>query len=308
MAKQVAVFGAGGYLGSTAFGFLQRASSLYGTGLGGVSSPRCICATGIGSQSLNRVLSKNFVLGYAGEDMVRLTNMQSVESIANRLSGYHAVLVGTAYQLEVRPVTGNTYEQSPNDKTVEFYLDEIKSGRFDVTDMETHMTLFKNTLEGCKQAGIQHIVVVETPQTPDPKPFAKELDEAGVPFTYIHARCDELVSVQDWVHYKGVQSNLDIQSFTFSSGYASETGYKAGDWMDALADTRFGGEGTSIPREDIAALAVQSLQSLDWSTSRCLEVSSVGPLKEAVTVAGKRPDREWCANSNVLAEKLAPVK
>mmetsp|Transcript_16113 Transcript_16113/g.25084 ORF Transcript_16113/g.25084 Transcript_16113/m.25084 type:complete len:167 (-) Transcript_16113:560-1060(-) len=103
--KKVAVFGAGGYMGATAFGFLQRAASLYGSGLGGVSSPRSICATATASAAMNKVLSKNFVLSYAGEDMVRLTDMQDSNMIAQRLSGYKAVLMGTTYQLERLPVT-----------------------------------------------------------------------------------------------------------------------------------------------------------------------------------------------------------
>lgn len=52
------VFGAGGNLGATLFGFLQRAGSIYGTGLGGVETPRAICATGVGAESLNKLLGE----------------------------------------------------------------------------------------------------------------------------------------------------------------------------------------------------------------------------------------------------------
>lgn len=309
--KKVVVLGAGGYLGATAFGFLQRASSLYGTGLGGSSSPRVVCATATALDAMNRVLSKNFVLAYAGEDLARLTDMQNAEMIGQRLSGYHAALLGTVYQLEKRPVTGNSYGRTPNDKTYEFYLDEKRNAddpdANDVT-METHLTMFRNTLDGCKQAGIEHIVVIETPQTESAKPFAELLDQSGLKFTYIHAR-GELKNFVDHTYFKGVQGDLDIQSFTLASGYMSATGYSAGDWMDALQDTRIVvGDMEAVFREDVAALAVQCLQSLDWSTCRCLEVSSRGPLAEARTTAGSRPDREWCANSIVLAAKLGPVQ
>mmetsp|Transcript_1744 Transcript_1744/g.2423 ORF Transcript_1744/g.2423 Transcript_1744/m.2423 type:complete len:367 (-) Transcript_1744:115-1215(-) len=305
--KKVAVFGSGGYMGATAFGFLQRASSLYGTGLGGVSSPRSICATAAASAALNKVLSKNFVLSYAGEDMVRLTDMQDSNMIGQRLSGYKAVIMGTLYQLEELPVTGNSYETSPNDKTWEFYLDNKNTVETLDVDLETHLSIFKNTLDGCKQAGIEHIVILETPQTQDAKPFAELLDKSGLQFTYIHS-LSELDTFQDYTYFKGVQGDLDIQSFTFAQGYTTADGYNAGDWMDALADTRREEGAGTIFREDLAALAVQCLQSLDWSTSRCLEVSCTAPLENARTVAGSRPDKEWCVNSNSLAEKLGPVQ
>jgi hypothetical protein len=57
--KKVAVLGTGGYLGALTFGFLQRASSLFGTGLGGV---RAIGGTADTSVRLNRALSKHFIL------------------------------------------------------------------------------------------------------------------------------------------------------------------------------------------------------------------------------------------------------
>ena len=124
--KKVAVFGCGGYIGSTIFGFLQRASSLYGTGLGGPSTPRGVCGTATGSLALNSVLSKSFKLAYASEFMVTLTNMMDVDYIKKNLKGMDAAILGTCYELETRPVTGNTYETSPNSKTKEFYLGGLK--------------------------------------------------------------------------------------------------------------------------------------------------------------------------------------
>lgn len=56
--KNVAVFGAGGYLGAIIFGFLQRAGALYGTGIAGTSSPRAICATGPSSAAINKVSAR----------------------------------------------------------------------------------------------------------------------------------------------------------------------------------------------------------------------------------------------------------
>lgn len=315
--KQVAVFGAGGSLGGAVFGFVQRASNIYGTGLGGASSPRSICATAAASDLLNRYLSGAFKLAYAGENMVRLTDMGDVDAIAARLVGMDAAVCGTVYQLERRPITANTYEKGPNDKTFEFYLDERRQARSEVPadDTETHLALFRNTIEACKASGVKHVVVVETPQTPNAKPFAEILDNCGVPFTYIHA-AGELESCKSYTFEKGVQADLNIESFTLSDNYLSAGGYSPGDWMVSLEDSRREENGNSgtVYREDIAALAVQSLLSLDWTKNRCMEVSARGMLSDGTETDGKRrrrmprTDRDWCVKSNILAEKLTAVE
>ena len=114
--QNVAILGAGGYIGGCAFGFLQRCGSLYGSGIGRV---RNIGATACTLENLNKILSKQFMLAFAGEDLVRLTDMTDVPSITQRVEGYSAVIMGTDYYLEQRPVTGNTYEKlNPNAKDV----------------------------------------------------------------------------------------------------------------------------------------------------------------------------------------------
>ena len=60
-----------------------------------------------------------------------------------------------------------------------------------------------------------------------------------------------------------------------------------------------------IYREDIAALIVQSLMSLDWQESRILEVSSSpNSLKNFVTDSKSRIDKDWCVGSQLLAQSL----
>ena len=98
--KSIAVFGAGGYTGGTIFGYLQRASNLYGTGIGGAAMPRNICACSEGSSRLNSILSKGFKLAYAGEQHMRLVDMSNVEHVAQRLKGLDAIVIGTVCQLE----------------------------------------------------------------------------------------------------------------------------------------------------------------------------------------------------------------
>jgi hypothetical protein len=315
--QKVAVFGGGGYLGAITFGFLQRASSLYGTGLGGGgASPRMICATAASSNAMNRILSKHFVLAFAGENMMRLTDMKDVSMIQQRLQGYSALVIGTEYYLETRPVTANTYETTnPNSKTTEFYLDAgmaRPSTESHLVSPEIQLTLFQNTLKACKAANVKHVIVMETPQTKDEyaKQYAQLLDETNVPFTYIRV-CGDLANFPDYTYAKGVQGDLNLESFTFSANYNKVDGYVKASWMDDLGGddaTSSAKGGRVVYREDVAALAVQCLQSLDWSTSRCIVVSSAGPLAEAPSVLKGRHDKEWCVNSHILADKLAVVQ
>jgi hypothetical protein len=111
--RKIAVLGSGGYLGAVTFGFLQRASSLYGTGIGNC---RCIGATADTAVRLNRVLSKNFCLAQADESFIKLTDLTSVAAIANRLEGWDAIIFGSDLFLQPRSVTAGTYERTPNEK------------------------------------------------------------------------------------------------------------------------------------------------------------------------------------------------
>ena len=99
--KKVAIFGGGGYLGGMIFGFLQRCSSLYGTGISSINStPKVISACGISAKELNLILGTKFVLAQADESFIKLTNMKDLESIENRVNGMDAVIIGTKYTLE----------------------------------------------------------------------------------------------------------------------------------------------------------------------------------------------------------------
>mmetsp|Transcript_14752 Transcript_14752/g.27736 ORF Transcript_14752/g.27736 Transcript_14752/m.27736 type:complete len:408 (+) Transcript_14752:132-1355(+) len=317
--KKIVVFGAGGYLGSTIYGYLQRAASIYGTGISDVSSsPRAICATAVGSASLNTLLGRCFKLAFAGENFIRLTNMQEVESIKGRIKGYDAAIIGTVYQLETRPVTGGSYERTPNDKTLEFYLDDRSMVTQSIADddMEIHLNIFQNTIDACKQAGIGHIVVIETPATLMTKPFAKIIDEAGINFTYIRS-IGKLENTKMYTFEDGIQSDVNIEGFTLPSGYKMKgSGYEAWDWYESLGGVNVNkSENQILPREDLAAVVVQSLMSLDWGKSRYLNVSSNGFLtssdikKDGTTAVKKnlKSDREWCMNSDIIITKMNAV-
>uniref|UniRef100_A0A7R9ZLR3 NmrA-like domain-containing protein n=1 Tax=Craspedostauros australis TaxID=1486917 RepID=A0A7R9ZLR3_9STRA len=286
--KNVAILGCGGYLGAMAYGYLQRAGSLYGTGIAGLKSPRSITATAIGSMNLNSVLGKHFVLAQADESFVKLTDMTSCESIATRLQGMDAVIMCTRFGLENRPVTANTYEKTPNDKTKEFYMDKPARSSIAMEDsMEYSHMLVDNTLEACKMVGIQHVVVVETDSQFDraAEVTASNIDKlnaAGIAYTYVRPQ-GELKNFRDHTYIKGIQQHMTVSKSDFSANTAGST--------------------QSIYREDLSAMMVQSLISLDWTQSRCLDVHSDGELADNLKTAD-RPDTQWCMNSAVYGKVL----
>jgi hypothetical protein len=190
--KKVAVFGAGGYLGGCVYGFLQRAGSLYGTGIGGIGAPRAIVASASGSTSLNGILSKCFVLAQADETYVRPTDMTSIDSIQSKINGFDAAILATRYSYEIKPVTGGTYGNGPNDKTKEFYMDQRRSSSRSIDDPQYSLEIFKNTLEACKRSNkLRHLLVLETDSEFDGdenivgEKYLQLLEEAQIPYTYI---------------------------------------------------------------------------------------------------------------------------
>ena len=288
--KKIAVFGAGGYLGGCIYGFLQRAGSLYGTGVSGVGgSPRAIVATGVGSLNLNGILSKNFILAQADESFVKLTNMTSVDYIQTRLNGFDAAVLGTRCMLEQRPVTGGSYENTPNDKTMEFYMDRPRSSTVKGLDNPDYcMTLFQNSLEASKAERLRHLVVIETDlqfEDDSSHPGTKYLDlleESGIAFTYIRP-VGKLENQQDYTYAKGLGGDLKITQASSAEEFKSSS--------------------DSIYREDVAAVAVQALMSLDWSDSRVLQVQQAGQF-DSISNTKAVPQKEWCMNSQVIGESL----
>lgn len=292
--KKVAVFGAGGYLGAMTFGFLQRASSFYGTGLGGISTPRCIGATATCAKELNQILYRSFSLSFAGEDLIYLTNMANTNSVERSLKGMDAVVLGSDYQYEIRPVTFGTYEKSPNDKTLEFYLGEKSGVTYQLVDKDNdyNLSFFRQSLEACKAANVKHVVVIHKYTDNDQlKEYYNTLNELDLNFTLILCAGD-LEKCKDYTFEAGLYGNLDIKSIT-----ANEN--------NVLNLEEVVAEGP-LKKEDVAALAVQSLQSLDWDKSRVLSVAMNGMLAESAPL--KKVDRVWCVNSELLQEKLASIE
>jgi uncharacterized protein YqkB len=298
--KRVVVFGVGGYLGGCIYGFLQRAGSLYGTGISGVGgSPRGVVATAYGSLNLNSILSKNFVLAQADESFIKLTDMTSLPSIQSRVQGFDAAILATKVTLENRPVTMGSYEKTPNDKTMEFFMDRRRGdNERGCKDPQYALKMFETSVQACREGGVQHLVVVETDlqfdddgstqSIPVGDKYIRILEESQVGFTYIRPS-GTFQNSPDYTYAKGVRSSLIVSKLTN---------------IDDLVDTN---PGTSnIYREDLAALCVQTLLTLPWDECRVLNVSSgtelPTPDDKAIT-----PQREWCVNSNVVRGSLVGV-
>jgi len=297
--KKIAVFGTGGYLGACAYGFLQRAGSLYGTGIAGIGAPRAIVATAAGSANLNSVLSKNFVLAQADESYVRPTDMTSVESIRSKLNGFDAAIVATKYSFKTLPVTMGTYGKTPNDKTKEFYMDQPRSATSKLMDdPEYSDSVFLNTVEACKISNkMRHLVVVETDaefgNNNVGERYIQLLEEAQISYTYIRP-LGRLENVENFTFKKGIQSDLRVCT--------ASTVEELLEWDDSQ----------TIYREHVAALCVQSLMTLGWDESRVIQVEqSPKPLDLGVPAKKKSkndPAKEWCVNSGVVMDSLAAIQ
>ena len=147
-------------------------------------------------------------------------------------------------------------------------------------------------MEACKAANIKHVVVIHKYTDNDQlKEYYNTLNELDLNFTLILCAGD-LEKCKDYTFEAGLYGNLDIKSIT-----ANEN--------NVLNLEEVVAEGP-LKKEDVAALAVQSLQSLDWDKSRVLSVAMNGMLAESAPL--KKVDRVWCVNSELLQEKLASIE
>jgi hypothetical protein len=282
--KKIAVVGGGGYLGSLVFGFLQRACSLYGTGMGSV---RCIGATSDTAVRMNRVLGKNFCLAVADEMNIKLTDMQSVDALQQSLEGFEAVIWGTDLSFLQRSVTAGTYDKSPNDKAMELYWG-AQGGAIGDEMATVKESILENLLRASRQAGVKHMVVVQDIASDN---WLPRLENCGIPFTFIRPT-GEVLAVQDYTYRMGIQGSLSVSVMKDDDVSTSSS------------------SPSPLSTEDVAALCVQCLQSLDWDKSRCVNVSCNGALNvESLVgpVAKKRPDEEWCVRSSVLEGVLTGI-
>ena len=299
--KKIAVAGVGGYAGAVTFGFLQRAASLYGTGVGAV---RAIGATADSATRLNRVLSKHFCLAFADESYIKLCSLMNAaddenNGIAAKLQGWDALILGTDVGITQRTVTPGTYEKTPNDRTMELYWPAPGNIYVAEEEVEMRRNMLSNLLRGAQKAGVQHICFVDDAAAKqdgsgEASIIWQALQETGVPYTCLRPT-GPLTTRPDYTYRTGVMNELTVT--------------KVGQQKMVSTPTPL--QQPEIYREDLAALAVQSLLTLDWTQSRCLTVSSSGSSPSADALAAgprKRPDQEWCVHSFLLQQALAAAE
>ena len=283
--KKVAVVGTAGYSGALAFGFLQRASSQYGTGMDAVAS---LGATMESGAHLNRVLTKSFASFINDDDEALLyTNLFSVQDIAKSLQGCHAIVMGTDMGVAVREVTPGTFTTS-NGVTCEVYwpaprpLDAVPQNH-----PELRLLIINNILQAALAARVQHICLVD-----DAKDYGvlKAVHATGIPYTCLGPTAVQMVDHANYGYRLGVLERLEVVSLQQN---------------EQVPISKY------LYREDLVALAVQSLLSLDWKQSRCLAVTSLGRAEN--TWMAQRSDntannaavnKEWCHNAYLLKEAL----
>ena len=167
----------------------------------------------------------------------------------------------------------------------EVYWDKPKGSFLDDASDDSNVmkaTILNNVLLAAKQAGIEHLVVV------DDGSWVPQLEVSGIPYTCI--MCPAPLT--------------NTPNFNFKEGLVSDLSITAQENTASADDD----EGDSVCREDLAALCVQSLQSLSWSKSRKMTVLCKGSAKvPALSSPPKRVDQQWCVNSIVLEEKLGSL-
>lgn len=156
---------------------------------------------------------------------------------------------------------------------------------------DVRASILSKVLAAAKQAGtIQHLVVVDDNEGS----MVPQLDASGIPYTCITCPAP-LTNTLNYSFKDGVVGDLSVAKRVVEANEG------------APSSTTGGAE--PVCREDLAALCVQSLQSLPWDQSRLLTVSCNGAVQVPALSSSppKRIDQQWCVNGIVLEEKLANI-
>ena len=280
--KSVAVLGGGGYIGALAFGYLQRCMALYPTGIS--RSCRVIGASAETSIRLNRVLGGKFTLAVADESFIKLTDLTRSTAIQERLDTVDALIIGDAFSLQQRSVTPNTYEKTPNDKAWEFYLDDF-TGDISENEMKLGRDIIANALQAASNT-VQHVFAIKTNAKSD-EFFVKELENCGIPFTCLCVPTLERRPAS-FTYREGVRNNFRVESYP--------------DWESTKNAIQIQSVDSRAFTEDVTALLIQAIQSLDWRETRFLKIDALD--SEVSFQSKSRPDQQFIVNSQVLEKAL----
>ena len=161
--------------------------------------------------------------------------------------------------------------------------------------------MFTNSVKACKEAGLSHLVVIETPRTVRPVDYMNILEEEGGDITYTYIRTDSPLSKdKTYTFEKGISNKLDVRIVDKSALISS-----------SIDTAQKSDKESAINREDLAALIVQSLMQLDWKKSRILEVSpSEINISSGFGTKEKRKqkyDQFWCPNADLFGDVLSAL-
>jgi hypothetical protein len=149
--------------------------------------------------------------------------------------------------------------------------------------------ILSNFVQAATLAGVKHIICVVTE---DCTKTTELVASSGIPYTIIYSPVG-VVDTPDYTYQKGVQGDLVITHFESEVDENSRVG-------------------VPVCREDLSAVCVQCLQTLNWNESRRISIASRGPIDKSLLLpdgrSKKRVDQQWCVNSFVLEDKLANIQ
>ena len=225
---------------------------------------------------------------------------------------YDALILGTDVGVATRRVTPGTYEQTPNDVTTELYWPAPAHSQKNHFPQEKNKSpgqqIVKNVLQAAAQAGVRHVCLVDDDNNNANQnnnhqdsilAFLQTLD---LPYTCLQPQASTVTIAPNYTYRKGVQQVLHVVEANHQNDN-NNNNYNNNNETVLLPPP--------IYREDLCALAVQCLLTLDWTTSRVLHVRSSGqPVTDAQSLLLSnqkpllRPDQEWCVNSVWLEQAL----
>ncbi len=290
--SKLAVLGVGGDMGSVLYGYMQRASSLYGYGIESrFGCPKAFSATNRGTANLNSVLSRCFKLAFAGEDKCALTDFENVDAMSSRLKPFDYIITATAFRMAETTVTSGTYEVKPGQRTKELFLDG-SVGDEDKTGKES-LAFTKRLIEAC--AGQKkHLVIINNDRSTSGKENSQlHLDTllaSDLPFTFVNPLSSSLTKTRDFTFDAvGLQSALEAR------GVDPSVPLEATD-------------GPPMAEEDLAAFTMACIHLLDSSKSRVINVRSTAatiPMEESGTLTSPgKSDKQWVVGQQYLYSML----
>ena len=276
--EQVVVAGSNGMLGSKIFGYLQRCAP--NNIFSGLGEPRGIVVSPQCAKSLNRNIGNAFVLAHASEYMMAMTNYDDEESLSRAMSGSSCAILPTrfadsgsgAYAME------GLSDLGPN-------ANADHSGR-----------LASLLRIACATDSMKHLVVVETPGTPKTDRTAA-LEACRTALASSSRGVDAPQLGVTFVVSSGAEPPADPH-WTFKRGVPTTPGGCAVRVHDGLEASDLEGPLGPVTQEDLAAVIVQSIQTLPWDESRCLIVEPGTAGTSVQEPADDDPARVWVVGSS----------